>query len=331
MSRIRNLFGKRTRVILGISLVLIIAILVVISSAWLLQNNSSKNLPNTRGTLPTYTSQVNSSSSTTQTSIERRLGFWMQESDPMHVYTPLQFFNQYFQTEPYPSSLEVMVFGPLKDEQTNGSSNTQASINYWSQVAAPADKYPAIEMQFMVAYDMPNTSQLNLFQQFVNSMSHHSSVYSIGIEGEYAKGVTLQNMQQAMSIVNGVGKVFINYFVNPSVVPVGGYIIGHANFPGGDAGGGSSVCELAHFASSPYIGESVGYYSAFSFPEIGTFDSTCLAESTLGWNQNIVDVVISHALTHPVSVRQFVNLAVGFPKPTFSAFVDSNGIKTSQL
>ena len=249
----------------------------------------------------------------------------------MKTYTPFQFFNQYFLTPPYPASLEMMVFGPLNDEQTGGSSNTQASINYWSQVAALADKYPAVEMQFMVAFDMSNSSQWTLFQQFVSALSSHTSVYSVGIEGEYAKGKTLPNMQQAMSIVHGGGKTFVNYLVDPSVVPAGGYIIGHTNFPGGDAGGGTTVCELDLFTSSPYIGISDGYYSAFNFPENGTFDSTCQSKSTLGWNQSIVDAVISHALSHPISTRQFVNLAVGFPSPQFSTFIDSAGISTSQL
>ena len=259
-------------------------------------------------------------------SLGRHLGFWMQEGNPMTTYTPQQFFDQYFLTSPYPSSLEVMVFGPQ-----NGAAAEQASINYWTQVAALTDKYPAIEMEFMIAYDM--SSQTADLQNYVNAFKSHPSVYSVGVEGEYATNQNLANMQTAMNIITSSGKQFVNYYVGASIVPSGGYIIGHTNFPGGDSGGSDQVGTLSLYQSSPYIGEDSGYYATFSFPGSLTcpIGASASSSSTWQWNQCVVDTIISTSLTISSQYRQFVNLVAGFPSPLFSTFTDSGGIKTSQL
>ena len=309
-------FGKRPRIVLGVSLVLIILLLVLVSTLDRMPNNSSST------TVPN-----NSSSSTAgKSAMGRRLGFWMQEADPMKTYTPLQFFNQYFLTPPYPSSLEIMIFGPL-----NPSPSEQNSIAYWSQVASLADRYPNIDIEAMVAFNM--SSQVSDLKNYVNAFKSHPSIYSIGVEGEYATNQNLANMQSAMNMITASGKQFVNYYVSTSIVPNGGYIIGHTNFPGGDSGGSDQVGTLTLYQTSPYIGEDSGYYSRFSFPGSLTcpIGADASNRSTWQWNQCAVDTIINTSLTIPFQYRQFVNLVAGFPSPKFSIFKDTAGISTAQL
>ncbi|MGI0081647.1 MAG: hypothetical protein ACRECH_18760, partial [Nitrososphaerales archaeon] len=142
----------------------------------------------------------------------------------------------------------------------------------------------------------------------------------------------LGNMQTAMSFVSGSGKPFVNYYVSPSMIPNGGYLIGHTNFPGG-AGSYAQVYTLDFFTSSLYLGIDSGFYGDFQFPSTVTcpIGSSSIDKGTSGWNQCVVNTEISTALAQPSQFRQFVNFVAGFAGPQFSTFTDTAGIKTSQL
>jgi hypothetical protein len=234
-----------------------------------------------------------------------------------------------FLTPPYPSSLEVMIFAPLQD-QTNGynpsssGSYTAAAIAYWGQIAQMADAYPNIRLVFDVAFN-PSSSTYGLsdYRIIVNGLSVYSSVYGLGVDGEYTPE-TLSLMTTAMSYVAGVGKQFVNYYAASGDIPSGGYSISHTNFPSSTDPEGT-----LNDANSQAIGLSSGYYGDFPFP--GT--ATCpISSSTYGvnWNQCVISTELAAASSFsPTSERQFLELCVGFSSS--GSFTGVSGETTNQL
>ena len=298
-------------------------------------------------TTSTVTVQTTSTLTATTTSTSGnenlpRLGFWLQEGDIMHDYTPANFFKAMFLTTPFPSSMEVMVFAIQQDE-TNGngcSASTPyvaSSLNYWGEVAQMADSYPNIRLVFEIAFDPSSggsgTYGLTCFNTLVQALGQNSRGYGMGVEGEYtpvSKGMTEAEMQSAMNDVTAAGKLFIDYYP-PVPIPSGGYYIAHTNFPGGDAGGYDQVGTLQNHDSQT-VGLDSGYYSSFSFPGNATcpIGPSSMSSTTAGWNQCVVATELSAAVNlSPGTARQFLEFVVGYSSS--GSFKGVSGQTTDQL
>ena len=273
----------------------------------------------------------------------RSLGFWLQEGDVLGRYTPSAFFNAMFLTPPYPSSIEVMVFGITQDEMVNLGCSTSAngvgeSVSYWGQVAKMADAYPNIKLTFAIAFDPSNggsgTYGLGCFKALAQSLAQYPSVYGIGIEGEYTRpqnDLTASMVQAAMNDVTSVGKKFINYYVPFKLIPSGGYDIVHSNFPAQ----GDQVNSLQPSDPST-IGLSAGYYDTFQFPSTFTCPigpnavaSGALTNEPQGWDQCVVSTILSVTMSLAATQRQFLELCPGLSSSGY--FTGVSGQSTNQL
>jgi hypothetical protein len=271
-----------------------------------------------------------------------RFGFWLQEADVMKSPAS-SFFNAMFLTPPYPSSVEVMIFGIFQAHSTGQGCSTASgyikqSISYWSQVATLANAYPSIRLVLDIAF-IPNTPpyDVSCFNKMVQAFAPYSSIYGIGVEGEYtnpAHGLTSAVMQTAYNDVAATGKQFINYFIKTIPIPPGGYIIYHTNFPMQ----GDQVYTLTNGNSqiSQTVGISSGYYGNFPFPSpftcpIGTSAVATGAYTTKpqGYNQCVVSTELSAAVSLPAFERQFVEFVTGFSSN--GSFTGMSGLSTNQL
>ena len=209
-----------------------------------------------------------------------------------------------------------MFFGPANDLKAGKTPSTAYysanDLKYLNGILAVSDQYPSIKMNIMVAIgDMTNPLSLQFLQYYVDNLKSHPSIGGIGIEGEYTKNETLTTMTQAMQQVNAAGKQFINYYVNPSVVPAGGFAIFHTNWPSYQ-----KEVELGFATSSPTVGISAGYYATFPFPETRPIPTDPkVSVDGYGWQQAVVAKILDYSLKQPASSRQFVDLTVG--KATF--------------
>jgi hypothetical protein len=278
----------------------------------------------------------------------QRLGFWLQEQD-ITKYTwqggyqvqgathPAQlFFNSMFLTPPYPSTIEVMIFAILQDhtnQKTPGAngSYTAASLAFWNDLATLSDSHPKIHLVFEIAFIAGDPVYgLPAFQLMVNSLGKHSSVYGLGVEGEYTYPQTTALYSSAMPYVTALGKQFINYYARV-VLPAGAYSISHTNFPGGDAGGSDQVTTLRS-AGPDTVGIDSGYYASFSFPGNVTcpIGSKAMNSSTWGFNKCVVSTELSTAVSQLfLSQRQFLELDPGFSSSGY--FTGVSGQSTNQL
>jgi len=246
-----------------------------------------------------------------------------------------------FLTPPYPSSVEVMIFAISQAELnnqpcSNSSSYIAQSEDYWGEIARLSQSYPNIQLIYEIAFAPSSSSYgVSCFQTLANYFAKYSSVYGIGIEGEYTRpqsALTLVMMQSAESTVIGDGKVFVSYYVPPALIPSGGYLIGHTNFPGGDAGGYDQLSSLSIYSSGPYIGLDSGYYANFQFPSAVTcpIGAHALNSTTAGWNQCVVNTEINTAVAiSPALSRQFLELDGGFDAS--GSFTGVSGQNTTQL
>jgi hypothetical protein len=248
------------------------------------------------------------------------------------------FFNSMFLTPPYPSSLEVMIFAILQSQTNNGgcsstSSYISGSEAFWGDLARLANSYPNIQLVYEIAFNSTSTVYgVSCFQTLASYFGQYSSVYGIGIEGEYTNqsALTSSMMQSAMNAVTSNAKKFINYYVSSPLIPPGGYDITHTNFPGGDAGGYDQVSTLTA-VDSDTIGIDSGYYYPFPFPgpvscPIGP---DAMNSTTAGWNQCVEQTELATALVEPPGARQFVELDVAFSSS--GSFVGVSGLTTTQL
>lgn len=277
------------------------------------------------------------SETTTQTEVVgRRLGFWLQESDLIRTYSPQQFFNQYFLTPPYPSSLEIMIFATM-----NRGVSLNTSISYWSQVAYLADNYPNIEITPMLSFGInqsaPSLQYWPNVQRWINSLKVYPSIYSFGIEGEFSTQLNASDIPMVSNYINQTGRQFINYYLHSNDYTVmtenGGFQIGHTNFPDYYAGAADQVSTLVYFGDQYSVGISVGVYYPAQFPGTVTcpISANAINSTSYGYNQCVVDTIISADLAMPLANRQFLNLVPGFSYPKFSTFPDTAGIVTDQM
>jgi hypothetical protein len=249
-----------------------------------------------------------------------KLGFWMQDSSTTNKYSPLQFFNAYFNTPPNPAFLEMMIVG------------TKSSGYYWinqmrtwmDQLAALADSYPNIEIACMIGWDdLSDSNGWAAYQNFANMAKNHPSISILGMEGEYWTGATPTQWQQAHNISVNAGKKFISYYHPPSPYQE----IWHTNFPGGNALGDFEA--LLDHTGSLIVGISNGYYYAYVFP-----DNTPLPINPTtrvyghGWSQDVVNKAINHAVSSPYINRQYVSLCAGFSTVDFTGV---SGLTTNCL
>lgn len=268
-------------------------------------------------------------------------GFWLQEYDVINTYTPSQFVSQYFGTPPYPALLEWMTFGPVDDRGVGACggvsavSCTNRDIAYLVSLAADASVYPNVHILVEVAFNM--NTQMGLFNDYIGNLSGYSSIYAIGVEGEYASNQNSGTFQTACSDVTGAGLQFVSYYTFYSSA-CGGSSSTHTNFP--NSIGQSSYDQLSTIldTGSSVVGIDSGYYYYETFPSTMTcpIGASASNNATNGWNSCVVDTAL-YAATHNVSSanREFVAFTVGFwgqdGKTTANYFTDSGGISTYQL
>lgn len=263
----------------------------------------------------------------------RRLGFWVQMPPPFSNQiaglTPDVWAKAMFLTPPYPSTAELMFFGPandLKAAKTPATAYYSANeLKYLDGILTVSDQYPNIKINVMVAIgNMTNPISLQFFQYYIDNLKSHPSIGGIGIEGEYTNNINLVLMTQAMQQVTSAGKLFINYYVKPSsLIPLGGFQIFHTNWPNYQ-----KEAELAFSTSSPTIGISAGYYATFPFPETRTIPADPkISVDGYGWQQADVSKVLDYSLKQPANSRQFVDLTVGKAIP----FIGVSGVIHTDL
>lgn len=330
-------------------------------------------------TLPAETLTTTSTSTTTSTitstvtttkvnccnSSSRSFGFWLQDSDITNcVFTggynpcnssphPAQnFFDAMFLTPPYPSSLDMMMFGPVLDENSAYGCSTSAhytgsDVSFFSDLASLADSYPNIKLVYDIAFNATSTTYgMNCFRSMVQAFASYPSVYGIGIEGEYFTG-TMNDVQTAFNIVTGAGKQFITYYLDQRdfwPLPQGGYEIKITPFPTS----GAQVSDL-QLSDPQFIGLTTGYYWNFPFPApsvpppngitcpigpdaIGTGDPNQGQGLNQGWNQCVVSTTLAAAVNFsPASERQFVEFCVGYEGKNQAPFTGVSGQNTTQM
>lgn len=128
----------------------VLAILVVsaaIGTLVTLQSLNLVNLPSTSGSSPPALVAG------------RHLGFWVAEDDIWGMnpaWTPQQFFNDYFMTPPYPSTMQWTT--GLTPTGASAPSTSNAEAQWFSGVASIADPYPSIQMTMLVFVDLSGYS-----------------------------------------------------------------------------------------------------------------------------------------------------------------------------
>ena len=311
----------------------------------------------TNTTTVTRTDQINSSL--------KSLGFWLQDTEitgcfftggynPCSSVThPAQtFFNAMFLTPPYPSSLDMMMFGPVVDENAGAGCSTSAGqtgadVSFFSDLASLADSYPNIRLIYDIAFNASSSVYgFTCFQSMLQAFASHPSVYGIGIEGEYFTG-TRADVQTAFNMVVAAGKQFISYYLNQKdlwPLPEGGHEVKLTNFP--MQGGQVDTLQLS---DPQFIGLATGYYAHFPFPvpnapppngltcpigpnDIAPANSDPTTNPNQGFNQCVISTIINATLTFsPASERQFLELCVGFNGKNQGPFTGVSGQSTTQL
>lgn len=230
-----------------------------------------------------------------------------------------------------------MLFGILKDAHAGNPGNksyyTTTEASWWNRELDLTDPYPNIRICLMMALgDMSRPVVYQLWQQFVISLKNHSSIYSIGIEGEYTNSTsaTVSRLTQFGAYVISAGMQFISYRMNGMAISLtpNASIIFHSNYPYGDSQ------RIEFEGNSTFdVGLSSGYDSITTFPEIRALPPADTQMSTLsphyGWNQQVISAILSIAVTRPIQTRQFMNLAVG--AASNGAFMGSSGKNTTAL
>lgn len=269
------------------------------------------------------------------------------------------FFNAMFLTPPYPSSLDVMMFGPVIDEDAGGtvcsttstSTATGEDVSFYSTVASMADSYPNIKLVYDIAFDQSSSVYgLSCAEAVAEAFAQYPSVYGIGVEGEYLGG-SGNPLPAFCNYVNSLGKQCISYYISQLNLtePSNGYEIRITPFPMQ----GGQVDDL-QLSSPSYVGLTTGYYANFPFPtpdvpppnglscpiqegDVAPADSNPVDYPNQGYNQCVVSTILSAAVNfQPASERQFVELCVGFSGSAAHGqpdqpFTGVSGLTTYQL
>ncbi len=233
-----------------------------------------------------------------------------------------------FLTSPYPASLEVMLFGATNDIRTghtpSNSYYMKNEMTFWNQVLSSADSYPNIQVNLMMAVgNMSDPLSYQFWQYFVDGVKSHSSLYSIGIEGEYSGSSTQALYSQFGAYVTQAGKQFINYygaFGFPDVF--------HTNWPYGD------FQQLELHTSPSTVGISSGYDSGAAFPETRPLPTSTTYQMNqfsppYGWNQAVVSAILSASAQVADQYRQFVHFTAGATNN--GLFLGASGAITTAL
>ena len=256
------------------------------------------------------------------TSPSRHFGFWVSgNSVEFPHYVGTNFAIAMFLTPPYPSSMEFMAFGAMKDIQagtTNPASGefTANDIKFLKQVTSVTDQYPNIQINVMVALgSLENPLALTYFQYYVSQLASHPSIYSLGLEGEYSSSVTAALEAPLQQAALSAGKQYIDYYKNAV-----GYQILHTNWPM------DNNWYLPSASNS--VGFSAGYDSGFPFP--GTCqlspDPSQVNNNACGWTQAEEQFLIQYGAS---TNDQFVHFTAG--ADSSGSFAGVSGQTTNQM
>ena len=140
----------------------------------------------------------------------KRLGFWIDERDIWSGgglnWTPQQFFNNYFDTPPYPSA---MLWSTGLNPSGPYEKGVQGEITWLNELASICDaKGLKILLLFFVNLSGSTVNgqidQTQVFTDFMNSIKGHSSIVGAEYEREYF-GNTLQEKTIFRNIVKNAG------------------------------------------------------------------------------------------------------------------------------
>ena len=244
--------------------------------------------------------------------------------------SPQLFFQNYFLTPPYPSAMELV----MGFDQSIGPRNWMAG--WVNQVASLADKYPNIQIDFVVFVNMKVPSQVQSMNQFFNAIGHgqHSSFGYFQYEREYY-GNTQAEVHAFKSILDQYQmKIMLdvtqrNYFPGQNLP-----IFNYAEFPYFQSSD-STIASIYSAVLPNEIGRAFGEYAGARFPATCTLPSNPNIPPSSpcnGWNQQIVRAIVDDSLRVQAQNRQFTFFDAGYPSnfapfwgnPTFRSWIWSD-------
>lgn len=244
----------------------------------------------------------------------KRIGWWLQISSVGQSYTPIEFFNSNFLTEPYPSFVE-MIFSEIN--QITGKQS-------WMQsVATMAKAYPSIEISCMLAFDMADESHWTKVEAFVNAMID-TAVRYIGVDGEHALNESVANYDRLKTMVESKGFIFASYYTY-TVPDAPGYVIGHTNFPWWNDM--EAILDW-HNVFPPNIGQSAGGYDKQIWPSPEPPPPNPTTRTDCRWSKRTIEMVLEHAVPKSDDARHAVVYVAGFSN---DPFIGVSGRTTTHL
>lgn len=138
---------QRKKEAVSTALLVILIVGAAVATVVTLQSFKVVNLPATSGSSPPALVAG------------RHLGFWVAEDDIWAMnpaWTPQQFFNNYFLTQPYPSTMQWTT--GLTPTGPSAPSTSNAEATWFSGVASLADAYPSVQMTMLIFVDLSGYS-----------------------------------------------------------------------------------------------------------------------------------------------------------------------------
>lgn len=227
---------------------------------------------------------------------KKNLGSWFQLVDVPQVWvtSPSQFATEFFSGPARFTSFEGII-----------NENFSAEISWLDQFATAADSMPnaLIEVMCVMIPAFPMAS----WQGMVDTLKHHSSITSFGLNAERSNATTT-DLRTMESYALSAGKRFISYYLSQRGLQDGTFSeIAHTNFPREAQYQVVPVTQLDGANKAPAVGQSQGYFAPY-------MDSY--------WGQTEVDEILQHRGAIPLPAGEFCNLAYfDILNPTFQGLV----------
>jgi hypothetical protein len=234
--------------------------------------------------------------------------------DASSAYSASTFFNAYFLTPPYPSS--VMFIMPNNDEFAASS-----VLSWLKSVMQSASAYPNIKLGMEIAFDPTNAAGWTDFRMFLSAMStsrYSSTVGFIGIDQEHVRPSSTMTPTDWVNFFNWVqGNLTVQGIPDVNLYPQGLQIthsliptiqwLGETNYPQGD----NQAALSAGVGQSWNVGEAIGLDSYQPFPSPGC--TSIYGGSFPGWSiRAFSQGYLGSDYNNPVSCDNIVTNA-GYP------------------
>lgn len=200
----------------------------------------------------------------------RDVGFGFVSIGGLRVqgYTASTFFSAMFLTQPYPSTVELMMNNGI-NEITDTSNRA-----YLLSLMQMASSYPDVQLGLHVAFDVSNLTQWGLFQTFLNTVAASPYKSSLGFMGFAWEQVSILTTvhngtyptyasAQMQARLNTAGISFISYYCGTSFAPY--LCLNHTNYPEGD----NQADLTAGSGHANMVGATIGVDGIQPFPSPG--------------------------------------------------------------